>query len=269
MADVARPPRGCRLLAVVAHPDDEALACGGTLARAAEAGHRVTVVSATRGGAGRPLVEGGRGGDARLALMAARELELRAAAALLGVDRVEVLGYRDGFLQQTPPGTLDREIANVVSDVRPDALVTFGLDGLYWHPDHVAIWERTTAAVRAVTNCRPAVYHVVLLAGAIEGLVAAVRAESPEADERLFDIPPRAFGLLAPPPTLALDVTPVIDRKLAAIRAHASQLGPSHPLAHVGRDVALAWIGAEYFRLAPDSPSRSSFLDTLGTVSPA
>jgi N-acetyl-1-D-myo-inositol-2-amino-2-deoxy-alpha-D-glucopyranoside deacetylase len=200
-----------------------------------------------------------------MALMAARERELREAAAVLGIARIELLGYRDGFLELTPPGTLDREIANVVEEVRPDVLITFGADGLYWHPDHMALSARTSTAVRQATTCRPAVYHVVIPSGTVEGLVADVRALAPDADERLWDIPSHAFGMLAPAPTLVLDVASVIDRKLAAIRSHASQVGPTHLLAHIDRATALRWLGTECFHRAPDSPSPRSFLDDFAS----
>lgn len=260
------PSRPGRLLVVMAHPDDESFACGGTIARVSDQGHEVTLVCATRGGAGTLLPAiAGDAGSARLALVAQRERELQRAAAVLGIGRVELLGYRDGFLTWTPPGTLDREIATVIQDVRPDALLTFGPDGMYWHPDHIAIWERTTAAVRQATAPGPAVYHVVIPPGTVEGLVADVRALTPAVEERLWDIPSRAFGILAPAPTLVIDVTAVIDRKLAALRAHASQVGPSHPLAHIDRAAALRWLGYEYFHRAADSPSPRSFLDDLAS----
>lgn len=263
------PSLAGRLLVVMAHPDDESFACGGTIARVSDEGHEVTLVCATRGGAGTlppgPVAEAA---TARLALMAERERELQRAAAILGIARVELLGYRDGFLKWTPPGTLDREIANVLRDVRPDALVTFGRDGMYWHPDHIAIWERATAAAARATSCKPALYHVVIPPGMVEGLVADVRATTPAARERLWDIPSGAFGMLAPAPTLTVDVSPVIDRKLSALRAHASQVGASHLLANVDRAAALRWLGTECFRHAPESPAPRSFLDDFASPGP-
>jgi LmbE family N-acetylglucosaminyl deacetylase len=264
MPDTARPGR---LLVIMAHPDDESFACGGTIALAADAGHEVTLLCATRGGAGTPLPGWVPGEpETREALMAAREEELRCAGRVLGIARIDLLSHRDGFLTWAPPGSLEGEIAAAIEQVRPHAVVTFGPDGLYWHPDHIALWERTRDAVRRSTTCRPAVYHVVVPAGTVEGLVADVRASAPDADERLFDIPSHAFGMLAPHPTLTVDVTPVVDRKLAALRSHASQVGPRHLLTHVDRATAMRWLGTEYFHLAADSPSSRSFLDDLAAA---
>jgi LmbE family N-acetylglucosaminyl deacetylase len=258
-----------RLLVVMAHPDDESFACGGTIALAADRGHEVTLLCATRGGAGTPL-PGWTPGElaTREALMAVRTEELHQAGRVLGIARIELLTHRDGFLRWAPAGTLEIEIAAAIEDVRPDAVLTFGADGLYWHPDHIALWERTDQAVRQATACRPAVYHVLIPQGTVEGLVADVRATSPDADERLFDIPSYAFGMLAPPPTLAIDVRPVIDRKLAALRAHASQVGPRHLLTRVDRVTAMRWLGTEYYHLASDSPSPRSFLDDFAAPPP-
>jgi LmbE family N-acetylglucosaminyl deacetylase len=254
----------------MAHPDDESFACGGTIARAADLGHDVTLLCATRGGAGTPLPGTVPGEpEAREALMSVRERELQAAADILGISRVRLLGHRDGFLKWVEPGTLDQDIARTLEEVRPDAIITFGEDGLYWHPDHIGLWEQTSAAVRHASTCWPAVYHVVIPQGIVEGLVSEVRASTPAADELLFDIPSRAFGLLAAPPTLGVDVRAVLDRKLAALRCHASQLGPRHVLTHVDRAAAIRWLGTEYYRLAADSPSRSSFLDDLGALEPS
>lgn len=262
MPDLMRPGR---LLVVMAHPDDESFTCGGTIARAADLGHDVTLVCATRGGAGTPLpgaVPGER--EARDALMGIRERELREAGRILGISRIELLGYRDGFLRWAAPGTLDRDIATIIEDVRPEAIVAFGQEGLYWHPDHIALWERTRAAVRQAATCCPAVYHVVIPSGTVEGLVRDVRAVAPDADERLWDIPSHAFGMLAPSPTLAIDVRGVIDRKLAALRCHASQVGPTHPLTHVDQTIAARWLGTEFYHRATDRPGTGSFLDELG-----
>jgi LmbE family N-acetylglucosaminyl deacetylase len=248
----------------MAHPDDESFACGGTIARAADLGHEVTLVCATRGGAGTPLPGTVPGEpDSREALMSVRERELHRAARVLGISRIQLFGYRDGFLKWADPGTLDRDIARAVDDVRPDAIITFGEDGLYWHPDHIALWEQTSVAVRRASTCRPAVYHVVIPPGIVEGLVSEVHATASTADELLFGIPSRAFGLLAAPPTLAVDVRAVMDRKLEALRCHASQLGPTHLLTHIDRTMAARWLGTEYYHLATDSPATRSLVDDL------
>jgi LmbE family N-acetylglucosaminyl deacetylase len=139
------PVSARRLLGVFAHPDDEVFCAGGTMAKAAEAGAEVMIVSATRG-------ERGQIRDARVAtrrtLGPVREGELGAAAAELGVQRVQVLSYPDGTLQQHR-SSLGAAIAGILRQFDPDTVITFGADGGYGHPDHIAISELTTEAFRA------------------------------------------------------------------------------------------------------------------------
>ena len=154
------PGSARRLLGVFAHPDDEVFCAGGTMARAAEAGAEVMIVSATRG-------ERGQIRDATVAtrrtLGAVREGELGAAAAELGVQRVQVLTYPDGSLQQHR-SSLGAAIADIIRRFDPDTVITFGADGGYGHPDHVAISELTTEAFRALAGGRnrgQRLYHAV------------------------------------------------------------------------------------------------------------
>ena len=259
MADVS--DAAARLLVVLAHPDDESFACGGTIARAAASGCDVTLVCVTRGGSGlsQPSTE-----ELREALMQQRVRELQQACRVLGVSRVEVLGYVDGAVKWADPGTLEQQIAAAVAATRPHAVITFGPDGLYWHADHIAVGARTRAALEIAGGVETALYHVHLDRDAVAGFLGAVRRSHPEADESLWGVPAGAFGLLAPSPTLVVDVRPWIDVKLAALRCHASQLGPTHPLMLTDAETAARWLGREYFRLAPESPSDRSFLDGFG-----
>jgi len=134
------PPR---LLGVFAHPDDEVFCAGGTLALYTDRGAEAVVCSATRGDAGQIR-------DATVAtrrtLGAVRERELRDACAILGVQRVCCLDYRDGTLNDTDRSTLVADVGRIIEDVRPDVVITFGPDGAYGHPDHIAISEATTEA---------------------------------------------------------------------------------------------------------------------------
>jgi LmbE family N-acetylglucosaminyl deacetylase len=133
----------------VAHPDDESRGLGATLARYAAEGAEVTVVTATRGEGGRfrghpqghPLHPGPE------ALASIRERELRAAAAVLGVREVFVLGYADQQLDRADPGEAVRRIADAICRARPDVVLTFGPDGAYGHPDHIAVSQLCLAAV--------------------------------------------------------------------------------------------------------------------------
>jgi LmbE family N-acetylglucosaminyl deacetylase len=138
-----------RLLGVFAHPDDEVFCMGGTLAQWAEAGCETMIISATRGEAGQ--IQDARAAN-RGALGAVREEELRAACAQLGVERVECLDYGDGALAEVDSAKLAEHVATFIRDFQPDVVVTFGLDGGYGHPDHIAISRATTQACRLVAS---------------------------------------------------------------------------------------------------------------------
>jgi len=154
------PGSARRLLGVFAHPDDEVFCAGGTMALAAEAGAEIMIVSATRGEQGQIRDSAAA---TRRTLGAVRERELRAAAAELGVQRVQVLDYPDGTLQHHR-SSLSAAIADIMRQYDPDTVITFGADGGYGHPDHVAISELTTAAFRALArdhNRGQRLYHAV------------------------------------------------------------------------------------------------------------
>jgi LmbE family N-acetylglucosaminyl deacetylase len=143
-----------RLMAVLAHPDDESLGVGGTIAKYAAEGVDVFLLTATRGEGGRYF--GHRAGDIEHpgadALGRIREAELRAAAEVLGIREVSLLDYRDQHLDRADPCQAVAQIAWHLRRVRPDIVVTFGPDGAYGHPDHVAISQFTTAAIAAAAD---------------------------------------------------------------------------------------------------------------------
>jgi LmbE family N-acetylglucosaminyl deacetylase len=142
--------RPLRLLAVFAHPDDESLGLGGTLAYYAAQGVETYVVTATRGERGRYFDNSNRPSDEEVGRV--RESELRAAAAELGVRDVSLLDYLDGTLDQAEPGEAIARIVAEVRRLRPHVVVTFGPDGAYGHPDHVAISQLTCSAVVAAAD---------------------------------------------------------------------------------------------------------------------
>jgi LmbE family N-acetylglucosaminyl deacetylase len=146
--------RAPRLMAVLAHPDDESLGVGGTLAKYAAKGIGVFLLTATRGESGR--YRGHPPGDRQhpgpAALAGIREAELRAAASMLGVHEVSLLDHHDQHLDCVNPRQVIAEIVRHLRRVRPDVIVTFGPDGAYGHPDHIAVSQFTTAAVVAAAN---------------------------------------------------------------------------------------------------------------------
>lgn len=153
-----------KLLAVLAHPDDESLGFGGTLAKYASEGVDVFLLTATRGDGGR--YHGHRPGEpqhpGQSALAKIRETELRAAAAVLGVQEVSLLDYHDQQLDSAEPRAIVASIAAQLKRIHPDVVVTFGPDGAYGHPDHIAISQFTTAAILAAAD--PAVSKLYYMA---------------------------------------------------------------------------------------------------------
>jgi LmbE family N-acetylglucosaminyl deacetylase len=134
-----------KLLAVLAHPDDESLGFGGTLARYSAEEVETYLVTATRGERGRFFSPDRKTEPAEVGRV--REAELRAAAAVLGIREVFIPGYPDGAVDQLDAATAIAAIVWHIRRVRPHVVVTFGPDGAYGHPDHIAISQFTTAAV--------------------------------------------------------------------------------------------------------------------------
>ncbi len=147
-SESAAPP--ARLMAILAHPDDESLGMGGTLARYAAEGIETFLVTATRserGWFGEPSANPGLEALGRI-----REAELRHAVAALGIRRVDFLNYVDGALDQADPREAILRIVAHVRRERPQVVLTFGPDGAYGHPDHIAISQLATAALVAAAD---------------------------------------------------------------------------------------------------------------------
>ena len=137
-----------RLMAVLAHPDDESLGVGGTLAKYASEGVQTSLVTATRGEKGR--FRGHRDGPEHPGaprLGEIREQELRNAASVLGIGDVTVLDYLDQELDRADTAKAIGLVAGHIRRVRPQVVMTFGPDGAYGHPDHIAISQLTSAAI--------------------------------------------------------------------------------------------------------------------------
>jgi LmbE family N-acetylglucosaminyl deacetylase len=136
------------VLAVFAHPDDEAYLAGGLMACAADAGRRVVCVTATKGELGFP------DGDPRSLeeRAATREAELRACLDVLGVEDHRWLGHADGGCAELDLRVPVQQLSDLLAEVQPDTVLTFGPDGQTYHPDHMAVSRWTTLAVRAAAD---------------------------------------------------------------------------------------------------------------------
>jgi LmbE family N-acetylglucosaminyl deacetylase len=134
-----------KLMCILAHPDDESLALGGTLAKYATEGVEVSLVVATRGERGWFSDWSEYPGEQALGKL--REMELRRASSALGITRLDFLDYIDGDLDQANSHEAVGKIVHLIRHIQPHVVITFGPEGLYGHPDHIAISQFTTAAV--------------------------------------------------------------------------------------------------------------------------
>lgn len=251
-----------------AHPDDEAIATGGTMALAADAGHRVVLVLATRGELGQVapgvLAEGETLGDRRVA-------EQTEAAAILGVQRVEWLGYHDSGMVGTPENDNPRcfwragvdeaagRLAAILRDEQPDALTVYDEHGVYGHPDHlqvhrVGVRAAELAGVGRVFESTINRDDFVLLweRAAKAGLLDPPQTEG--VDETI--------GLPADDITHFVDVAGVLDRKRAAMVAHATQITAESAFLAMPAEYFAAFFGVEHYRLrgAPPGARGTSIL---------
>jgi LmbE family N-acetylglucosaminyl deacetylase len=229
------------LLAVFAHPDDETFRPGGTLVPLARRGVRVHLLTATRG-------EAGSCGDPPLCmpeeLPAVRERELRRACAALGAEPPHLLGYWDGHLSEAASEEIIAQVLDVVDEVRPQVMLSFGPDGLSGHPDHVAIGQCAAEAFRRVQEVA-ALYTVAVPRSVAEQL----------AMQRIRPVPDEAIAL-------SVDISAVWEAKLAAIRCHATQLSSS-PMLRAPVERQRLFFGTEHFvRAAVRRPDR----DVMGKV---
>jgi len=262
-SDSATSLAGRPVLAVFAHPDDESLACGGTLARLSDLGARVILLCATRGergGATGPIKDEGLG--------VVRVGELTEAAALLGIRDIILMDHPDGELRWEDVPLLHAEIVAAVRRYAPACVITFGADGLYWHVDHIGVHERTTTALRSLGQAAPPLYYVTMPRGMMRPIWEAAIARGWAAPPKGFwSLVPDAFGLNAEPPTVVVDVAPWVARKVAAIRCHRTQMGTGHPFDQLSPAEAERWLGIEHFHRAPNDPSPLQPLEDLGAAS--
>jgi LmbE family N-acetylglucosaminyl deacetylase len=208
---------GKRLLALLAHPDDETFGPGGTLARYAREGVDVRLATATRGEAGQlgdpPLTD-------REGLGAFRERELRAAGDLLGISEIEVYGFGDGRLASTPFESILARAVATIRRFRPHVLIGFGPDGVSGHPDHVVMCEVAAAAFEAAAD--PARFPDPAAAGLAPWAVRKLyRFEVSQAVFDEWQVPLK--GVPADALTTFIDTSAQVDVKIAAFFCHRTQ----------------------------------------------
>ena len=227
------------VLGVWAHPDDEAFLSAGLMALARAAGNRVVVATATRG-------ERGSADEARWPLDRLARLrsdELAASLATLGVVEHRWLGHPDGGCAAIDHSDGVEQLRGVLEDVRPDTILTFAPDGLTGHDDHRAVSAWTTGAWHTLGR-KPRLLYAACTASFTDQF-GDLNAQ--------YSIFPPGLPRIAPLDELAVRLQlsgTALDRKLAALRAHASQVATLHR--EVGHDRFAAWWSEEAFWAVPD-----------------
>ena len=250
------------VLAIFAHPDDESLMCGGTLARLADAGVRVVLICATRG-------EQGSTSDPSLVpegdLGSVRVRELTEAASVLGISEVLSLDHSDGELRWHHVAEFHADIVAAIERYQPEAVITFAENGLYWHLDHIGAYERTLTAVQTFGAAAPPLYYVTMPQNIFREVLEAAHAKrGAPLDSSFWGIEPEAFGETEMPLSFTIDVRGWVPRKLAALRCHRTQMGPNNPMAWINEEEARRWLGVEQFRRAPLEAAGEALLEFLG-----
>ena len=215
-----------RLMGIWAHPDDEAFLSAGLMGRVVDAGRSVTVLTATRGEKG--TADPADYDQAHFA--ARRERELRASLRELDVDDVRLLGYPDGECDLVDDASAIDSIADAMTTIAPDLVVTFGPDGITGHRDHRVVSAWVTEAWRRVSNAE------LLYATIPTELVTDIEQD----DRTSLCAPPTGSPASVPAEQMALvcELSEVeLDRKRRALARHTSQTG----------DVA-AMMGEDSFR---------------------
>ena len=261
-----------------AHPDDEAIATAGVMAKAASEGHRVVLVVATRGehaGFGHEMLEPGEKMSER------RVQETQRAAEILGVARVEFLGYVDSGMMGTPENDADgsfwtadvddaaERLAKILDEERADVLTIYDDHGGYGHPDHIQV-NRVGARAAELAGT-PVVYESTInrdhIRRLLEQAVASGNSELPGGldPDDLPDPDDTTFGSPESIITTVVDVRDFVDRKRAAMVAHESQIAESHFFLKMPPDMFREGFGYESFirRGAPEGTSEDDLFAPL------
>jgi LmbE family N-acetylglucosaminyl deacetylase len=247
------------LVAIFAHPDDEAFGTGGTLAKYARQGVNIHLITATRGEVGQ-IANTGIVADQPLGVL--REQELRCACACYGIKELHLLGYLDGQTTVVPQSEAVYKIVRLLRRLQPQVVISFGPEGIYGHYDHLAIHRWATAAVDIAGQAEwwpqagpphtvAKFYHRAMFADQVSHIEKINGRNYVPID----GVP---FPFMGYPPekiTTIINVQAFAQAKLNGIRCHASQLTPAHPFLQTGFDPTTdPWFAQEAYILARPYP---------------
>jgi N-acetyl-1-D-myo-inositol-2-amino-2-deoxy-alpha-D-glucopyranoside deacetylase len=272
------------MLLVHAHPDDESIGTGATMAKYAAEGAGVTLVTCTLGELGEiiPPELAHLAADADGGLGEYRIGELAAACAALGVTDHRFLGgpgrWRDSGMMGEPSNDapdcfwqadVDEaagELLAVIREVRPQVLVTYDDNGFYGHPDHIQAHRVAWRAFELADGLVSKFYATAVPRSVLAGAIEATRTSSSEGSGRVGganftqvesadDLP---FGVPDEVVTTEIDATAYLDQKLAAMRAHATQIAVDSPFFAFSDNVGQRAFGREYYTLLAGPRGRGS-----------
>ncbi|HAN72506.1 MAG TPA: N-acetyl-1-D-myo-inositol-2-amino-2-deoxy-alpha-D-glucopyranoside deacetylase [Actinobacteria bacterium] len=268
-----------RLLLVHAHPDDECIGTGATMAKYVDEGVQVTLVTCTLGEEGEVLLPelAHLASDRDDALGVHRQTELAAAMAELGVTDFRLLGgpgrFRDSGMIGTPPN--DRpdsfwrtdllvaaaELVAVIREVRPQVVVTYDDFGGYGHPDHIQAHRVTHYAVTLAASPTfrpdlgetwdvPKVYWTAFPRSIVIAGIEALKAQGIEDEFTAMDPDDLPFACDDALVTTSVNAGDWLDRKMSALRAHATQVTVDGGFFALADNVGAEAFGTEHYRLA-------------------
>ena len=238
-----------------AHPDDESIGAGGTLAKAAAAGHRTILVFGTRG-------EHGEVAEGFLAMGEAlwerRVQEVHRSAEILGVQRVVFLGYQDSGMMGTPENDRPEafwqadvdeaatRLADVLREEGAHVLTIYDSDGGYGHPDHIQVHRVGKRAAELAGT--PRVFEGTMNRDHLRRVIEeGVKAGAIPADAVPDVTEDSTFGRPESEITTTVDVRDHLDAKRASMRAHASQIGEDSFFLQMPEEAFAASFGHEWF----------------------
>ena len=257
------------ILFVHAHPDDESIGTGATMARYAASGAHVTLVTCTLGEEGEIHVP-------ELVMLAAgqadqlggyRLTELRAACAALGVPDHRFLGgagrYRDSGMMGTPANEHPRcfweadldeaagYLVEVMRETRPQVMVTYDPNGFYGHPDHIQAHRVAMRAAELAGEAGPKkIYWTAMPLSVLKAGIEIFAESENNPFEGITEVGEFPFGTPDEEIAACIDGSDYHDAKVAALRAHATQIPANSWLYSIAGNFGQEFMGIEHFTLA-------------------
>jgi LmbE family N-acetylglucosaminyl deacetylase len=266
------------LVSFHAHPDDESIIAAGVLRRAADRGHRVVLVFATRGELGE--VEEGFLAPGE-PLWQRRVAETSASARILGAARTEFLGYHDsgmmgqptnadpGCFWQAPVEDAAARLAGILREERADVLTVYDDNGFYGHPDHIQVHRvgLRAAELAGVERVYQMTFNRDHMIRGMQAFAEQARAAGVELPDDMA--PPDDMGKPESQITARFDVAEQADVKRASMRAHASQIGENHGMLTMPEEAFRYAFGTEWAIRAGQGPGITETDLIAATADPA